>query len=240
VSPASEQASAGEDTSLKPRLVAGLGNPGRRYEGTRHNVGFVVLDRLARERGEGWARERGEGWARERKWQCDVARSGPVTLIKPTTYMNLSGKSVAAVARFFKLEPAEILVVHDDADLPLGRLRLRARGSAGGHNGIKSIIAELGTDEFARLKIGIGADARGGGATVHHVLGEFDADEAEILEKSLQESVRAVDWALSRGLTAAMNEFNQREKPKKSSQKQAPETAPDTSGEGEDRRHDHE
>jgi peptidyl-tRNA hydrolase, PTH1 family len=199
---------------MEPRLVAGLGNPGGKYEATRHNVGFAVLDRLVA--------GRGESWTVERRWQCLVARSGSVTFIKPTTYMNLSGRAVSAVSRFFKLAPEEILVVYDDVDLPLGRIRLRAKGSAGGHNGVKSIIAELGTDEFPRVKVGIGRSAETRKEMVDHVLGQFEAAEQEILEKTLQESVRAVECALDRGLAVAMNEFNRSEEtkqPKKRNEK---------------------
>lgn len=190
-----------------PRLVTGLGNPGGKYEGTRHNIGFMVMDRLVS--------ARGEVWAAERRWECVVARSGSTTWIKPSTYMNLSGRAVSAVCRFYKIPPEEILVICDDVDLPLGRIRFRAQGSAGGHNGLKSIIAELGTDAFPRLKVGIGRAEDTRRDVVDHVLGRFEPGEQEILEKTLQDSVRAVECALDRGLTAAMNEFNRREETKK-------------------------
>lgn len=212
------------------RLVAGLGNPGGKYEGTRHNVGFEVLNRLIG--------ARGETWTAERRWQCLVARSGNLTFIKPSTFVNLSGRAVSAVSKFFKIQPEEILVVHDDVDLPLGRLRFRAQGSAGGHNGLKSIIAELGTDGFPRLKVGIGRSEESRKDMVDHVLGKFDSSEREILEKSLQESVRAVECALDRGLAAAMNDFNRRDEPKQP--KKRNDKAPEASGEGESGFQDHE
>lgn len=212
------------------RLVAGLGNPGGKYEGTRHNVGFEVLNRLIA--------ARGETWTAERRWQCLVARSGNLTFIKPSTFVNLSGRAVSAVSKFFKIQPEEILVVHDDVDLPLGRLRFRAQGSAGGHNGLKSIIAELGTDGFPRLKVGIGRSEESRKDMVDHVLGKFDSAEREILEKSLQESVWAVECALDRGLAAAMNDFNRRDEPKQPTKRN--DKLPEASGEGESGFQDHE
>lgn len=206
-----------------PRLVAGLGNPGGRYEGTRHNVGFAVVDRLVS--------ARGETWAREKRWECLVARGGNVTFIKPATFMNLSGRAVSAVARFFKIAPEEVLLLHDDADLPLGKIRLRPKGSAGGHNGLKSVFAELGTEDIPRLKVGIGRVPELKGGMVDHVLGRFDPSEREILEKTLQESVRAVECALDRGLVAAMNEFNRKEEAKKP--KRETEKLPESPAEGE-------
>lgn len=214
----------------RPRLVAGLGNPGGKYESTRHNVGFLVLDRLVS--------ARGEAWASEKRWHCLVARCGSVTFLKPTTYMNLSGRAVSAVSKFFKIPPEELLVVHDDVDLPLGRMRFRAQGSAGGHNGLKSIIAEMGTDAFPRLKVGIGRAEEPRKDMVDHVLGQFDPGEQEILEKTLQESVRAVECALDRGLGAAMNEFNRREEAKQP--KKRNENKPETPGVGESGVQDHE
>ncbi len=179
------------------RLVVGLGNPGREYADTRHNVGFLLVDRLAN-------RDRAD-WRRERRWQADVARAGTVHLCKPLTYMNLSGQSVRAAADFYKIAPGEILIVLDDFALPLGKLRLRPGGSSGGHNGLKSVIEHLGTQEVPRLRIGIGgAD----GSTVDHVLGRFALAEREPLEQSLARAVDAVDFAQTRGLEAAMNNYN--------------------------------
>lgn len=188
------------------RLIVGLGNPGPRYAATRHNVGFEIVDRLVRARG--WA------WKAERKWSAEIARpnDGSLVLVKPQTYMNLSGESVGRIAAFFKIAPGAVLVIHDDVDLPLGRLRLRASGSAGGHNGIKSIIQHLGTDAFPRLKFGVGRAGEGEAPrrdTIDHVLGRFDPAENETLEKSLARAIDAVDCALSAGLAAAMNRFNQ-------------------------------
>ncbi len=179
------------------RLIVGLGNPGREYADTRHNVGFLLVDRLA-------ARDRAE-WRRERRWQADVARAGAVHLCKPLTYMNLSGQSVRAVADFYKIEPAQVLIVLDDFALPLGKLRFRPSGSSGGHNGLQSVIEHLGTPTVPRLRIGIGSAT---GGTVDHVLGRFALDEREPLTQSLTRAEEAIEFAQTRGLDAAMNQFN--------------------------------
>ena len=131
------------------RLIVGLGNPGKEYRDTRHNVGFMILDRLA-------ARERAE-FRTEKHWQAEVARTGDTLLCKPLTYMNLSGEAARAIGQFYKIEPAQTLVVLDDMALPLGKLRLRESGSAGGHNGLQSLIDCLGTQAIPRLRVGIGA-----------------------------------------------------------------------------------
>lgn len=192
------------------RLVVGLGNPGPEYDKTRHNIGFELVDRMVRERG--WK------WARERKFRARIAReTAALIFAKPLTYMNLSGNAVARLMRFFQLEPDQILVVYDDVDLPVGRLRFRAGGSAGGHNGIKSLIEYLGTNEFPRLKIGIGA-AGGREEMIDHVLGKFGEEESAELEKVLAIAQDGVNCALSAGLDRAMNQFNGRgENPEKGS-----------------------
>ncbi|HYR57194.1 MAG TPA: aminoacyl-tRNA hydrolase [Chthoniobacteraceae bacterium] len=179
------------------RLVAGLGNPGREYADTRHNVGFLLADRLA-------ARDRAE-WQRERSWQADVARAGAFWLCKPLTFMNLSGQAVRAVADFYKIEPAQVLIVLDDFALPLGKLRFRANGSSGGHNGLQSVIEHFGTQAIPRLRIGIGSAE---GDAVDHVLGRFALEEREPLAQSLDRAVDAIDCAQTRGLEAAMNTYN--------------------------------
>ena len=130
------------------RLIVGLGNPGREYERTRHNVGFMVLDKLAS--------RSGAAWRTEKDWKAEVAAAEGVVYCKPSSYMNLSGAPVNAVARFYKTGPAQTLVVYDDMALPLGKLRFRSGGSAGGHNGMASVIERLGTPEVPRLRIGIG------------------------------------------------------------------------------------
>ena len=188
------------------RLLVGLGNPGREYSGTRHNVGFMVLDRLA----AAW----GAAFRADKKWQAEVAvvssqnpcGTGDVWLCKPQTYMNLSGESVGEIARFYKIEPARVFVILDDMALPLGRLRIRERGTAGGHNGLQSILDHLGTQDIARLRIGIGSAEPG--AAVGHVLGRFAVDERPLVEQSLERAVEAVRFAQENDLPSAMNRFN--------------------------------
>jgi len=179
------------------RLVVGLGNPGAEYENTRHNVGFMVLDRMARGVSD---------WKRERAWQAQITRVEGVVLCKPETFMNLSGRAVSAVARFYQIPTDGILVVLDEMALPLGRLRLRAGGSAAGHNGMKSIMEALGTQDVARLRLGIGG--AGPGEAVGHVLGKFRKDERLAVEEMLARSEDAIRMVQGEGLQAAMNAFN--------------------------------
>lgn len=180
------------------KVIVGLGNPGERYEGTRHNVGFRVLDLLA---------ERlGIRFQQDRKWEGSLARSSDLVLLKPLTFMNESGRSLSGLCRFYRWKPESALVVLDDIALPLGRLRLRQRGSHGGHNGVRSIIDHFGTEEFPRLKIGVGDQA--GGDLVNHVLGKFSPDERETVENTLARAADAVQLALSGGLNEAANKFN--------------------------------
>jgi PTH1 family peptidyl-tRNA hydrolase len=182
------------------RVVVGLGNPGREYEATRHNVGFMVLDRLAR-----MAETAFETQAR---WECAIAKlpQDGTLLMKPLTFMNLSGRSVGKIIRFHKWQPEQVLVVYDDVALDLGRIRLREKGSPGGHNGIRSMIEHLGTDVFPRIKIGIGAAEKG--AMTGHVLGKFHEAEQETLQNMLAMAANAVQDCLSRGVATAANLYN--------------------------------
>lgn len=181
-------------------LVIGLGNPGRQYEGTRHNVGFMLLDRIAA--------ADGVEFKSEPRFQAHIAKLNDGTiLMKPQTFMNLSGRSVRQLMSFFKWESQRMLVVYDDVALPLGHLRFREKGSAGGHNGIKSIIEHLGGEDFPRLKMGIGA-AQGGGGMTGHVLGKFAPDERESLENMLATALEAVQVSRSQGVALASNRFN--------------------------------
>lgn len=185
-------------------LIIGLGNPGRTYEHTRHNVGFMLLDRLAAIEGSEF-----QSMAR---WECEMAKLGDGNwLVKPQTFMNLSGRAVRLVMSFFKLEPDALLIVFDDASLPLGTLRFREKGSAGGHNGIKSLISHLGTQDFARLKIGIGQSDRAD--MKDHVLGKFSDEEAPLLENTLARALDAVQLARSQGIAAASNRYHRPEPP---------------------------
>ena len=180
------------------RLVVGLGNPGAEYNRTRHNVGFNVVDRLASE----W----GLTWQHAKAWHALWAKGEKAILVKPASYMNRSGEPLLAVAQFYKVAPAEILVVLDDLALELGRLRLRTEGGTGGHNGLESIIVHLGTEAIPRLRIGIGAAPEAG--AVDYVLGRFFEEEVPIVEKTIERAAEAVKCAIDKGVLSAMNLFN--------------------------------
>lgn len=183
-------------------LIVGLGNPGRQYEETRHNIGFMVLDRLAC--------AAGATFQSSPKWQSHLVKLSDhgTLLVKPQTFMNLSGRAIQQVLAFHKWPAERMLVVYDDAALPLGTLRFREKGSAGGHNGIKSIIQHLGTDVFPRLKIGIGSSHPG--EMIGHVLGKFSPDERPLVENTLATALEAVQFARSQGIAAAANQYHTR------------------------------
>lgn len=195
--------------SAKPKLVVGLGNPGKEYERTRHNIGFAALDRLAEKLDCSFRRK----W----RFSAEIAEAvageaGKVVLAKPRTYMNRSGAAVSALLNWLKIEPAQLLVVVDDADLPLGQIRLRAAGGSGGHNGLRSIIETLGGNEdFARLRVGIGRNAPAGSDITGHVLGKFAPQERELAEQAVAIAVEAIECCLRDGLTGAMNQFNRKQ-----------------------------
>jgi PTH1 family peptidyl-tRNA hydrolase len=198
-------ASGAESTSSSlnaPRLIVGLGNPGETYRDTRHNIGFMVLDEIAK--------RMGTAFREEKRWTGLVAKFTGGYLLKPLTFMNESGRSVQSVGHFYKASPAQTLVVYDDVDLSLGRLRFRASGSAAGHNGIRSLISSLSSDEFPRLKVGIAlaAGRPAGERMVGHVLGKFTAEEQPALQSVIQRAADAVLSAVDSGLEAAMNVFN--------------------------------
>jgi len=187
------------------RIVVGLGNPGRRYEGTRHNIGFAVADEVARRHGMEFESGRADTLTARRG-----RGAAALLVVKPLTMMNLSGEAIAGVAGFYKIEPPAILVVADDVNLPLGRLRLRASGTAGGHNGFRSIIECLGTGEFPRLRVGVGrGDPRRDLAD--HVLARFDGDERDEVERTIARAADAVETFLAEGIEAAMNRYNRAE-----------------------------
>lgn len=181
-------------------LVVGLGNPGREYEDTRHNIGFKVVDNVAREYNIEINRQKfkgtyGEGFIDGEK----------VILLKPTTYMNLSGESVREVVDFYNIDNDNILVIYDDISLEIGTLRIREKGSAGGHNGIKSIIAHLGSEVFPRIKVGVGQPS---GDLIKHVLGKFTKEEADVLSESINISTKAAKEIIKTDTKTAMNKFN--------------------------------
>jgi len=191
-----------------PKIVLGLGNPGTRYLPTRHNLGFRVLDRLA----ERWA-ARFDGLAElgSRVWTADVGRpQGAVVLAKPRTYMNRSGEAADALCEHYRTLPAELLVVYDDADLELGRLRLRPSGGAGGHNGLSSVIDALGTDSIPRLRLGVRGRGREGRDLADYVLDAFEPAEQAVAEDLVQLGAEAVEAVLGVGLRTAMNSYNAR------------------------------
>jgi len=197
------------DEVIIPQLIVGLGNPGAKYAQTRHNVGFDLLDILAK------------------RWQISLSdrkqfqgiygegfgsNNAKTRLLKPQTFMNLSGQSVRATLDWFKLPPESVLVVYDDLDLPLGKIRLRMSGSAGGHNGMKSIISHLGTQNFPRVRIGIGKSA-GEKDTISHVLGKFSVVETPIVSEVIYLVNDAIEMSLKQGMEKAMSLYNSRSIP---------------------------
>jgi PTH1 family peptidyl-tRNA hydrolase len=186
---------------LPVKLIVGLGNPGAQYKGTRHNIGFAVIDEIARRAAIGF--ESAPAEAVIAKWRRP---EGGALLAKPLTFMNLSGQAVGEIARYFKVDVPDLLIVVDEAQLPLGKLRARARGSAGGHNGLKSVIAHLG-DDFPRLRIGVG---RGGQQRdlADHVLSRFEKDEAAEVERMITRAADAAEMFITSGIEAVMNAFN--------------------------------
>jgi PTH1 family peptidyl-tRNA hydrolase len=180
------------------RLVAGLGNPGLQYSGTRHNVGFMVIDRLAE--------KKGVTFSRSAAWGSELGKWGDVLLIKPLTYMNRTGEVIGRFAHYFKVQSEEILVIVDDVALPVGRLRLRPAGSDGGHNGLKSIIVHLG-ETFMRLRVGIGGSSDAEVLT-DHVLGEFDRSEKPAIDRAIERAAEAVEHVARNGIVSGMNNYN--------------------------------
>ena len=181
-------------------IIVGLGNPGNEYKNTRHNIGFDAIEAIAEKYNIDINREKfkgvyGEGFINNEK----------VILFMPTTYMNLSGEAVSPIMNFYKLTEEDLIVIYDDISLDVGRIRLREKGSAGGHNGIKSLIANLGTDVFSRIKVGVGQPK---GDLVKHVLGKFCTEEREILNKVLGEVVNATEEIIKTNTKEAMNKYN--------------------------------
>ena len=199
--PTSSRSTTASGKNLK--IIVGLGNPGRQYEQTRHNIGFVAVDALAQAHGIKLRERRsfralaGDG----RVNSCDVL------LVKPQTFMNLSGESVRSIIKFYKLAPSEIIVLYDDIALPVGQIRIRERGSSGGQKGAQSIINCLGTDEFTRVRIGVGAKPEGWDLA-DYVLSKFKKDEQQLVNESVVKAANAVEAILKDGVVAAMNLYN--------------------------------
>lgn len=184
-------------------LIVGLGNPGSKYEGTRHNVGYAALDVLAEKLHLKVDRVKFQGLMAQGSYQ-----GIKVILLKPTTYMNLSGQSVSAAARFYKIPPEHIIVLSDDISLDPGRLRVRKNGSAGGHNGLKSIISSLGSQEFPRVKIGVGAKPHPDYDLADWVLGTFAKEQKKLMEETYEKAANAALLLMEQGPEAAANKFN--------------------------------
>ena len=207
------------------KIIVGLGNPGREYAETRHNVGFMVVDRLAARFGAVWKADKAR--------KAELAAGPGVLLVKPQTYMNSSGESVGPLMRYFKFTPGQVFVVYDDISFPEGAMRLRAGGSAGGHNGMKSLIAHLGTEKFPRLRVGIGVPGQKN--MIGHVLGKFTPEERPLLEETLAKAEEAAFVTLKEGFQAAANRFNVKKEKKEKKPKPEPQPEPPPAdGEGED------
>lgn len=182
-------------------IIIGLGNPGRKYENTRHNLGFITIDRLA---------SKHDIKVDKIKFKALVGdgriAGQKVLLVKPQTYMNLSGESVREVVNYYKTEPEEIIVIYDDLDLPLGNLRIRKSGSAGTHNGMKSVVYQLKSDQFPRVRIGIGQN--GDRDIIDFVIGGFKKEEVSILEETVDKAVMAIESMIGETIDVAMNKYN--------------------------------
>lgn len=183
------------------KLIVGLGNPGKDYENTRHNVGFMVMDRLSDVLNVSISTSKFKGEYVKFKYHGE-----DVLLLKPMTYMNNSGESVIQAMNYFKIDVDDMLVVYDDMDMPTGKLRLRESGSAGGHNGVKSIIAHVGTQSFKRIRVGI--DKKPRIKVVDYVLGHFSKEEQPLIDEGVENAVKAIQMYLDKDFVAAMNAFN--------------------------------
>ena len=193
----------GTKSSAVDWLIVGLGNPGQKYEHTRHNMGFLTVDLLAEKAGVKLNKVKFKA-----AYNVLNFAGCKCLVMKPQTYMNLSGEAVREAAQFYKIPADRVLVIYDDISLPVGKLRVRPSGSAGGHNGIKNIIAHLGTQEFPRVKIGVGAPAGGGDEMVDFVLGAPSQAERKILAESFERAIGAAECIIQKGCQQAMNGFN--------------------------------
>ena len=182
------------------KLVVGLGNPGKQYEATKHNIGFMVIDAIADSVSH-------TPWREEQKAEvCSINVAGEkVLLVKPQTFMNASGESVGPLMRYYKIDPSDVYCIYDDMDLPVGKLRIRPNGSSGGHNGIKSIIQNLGGDKFPRVKVGVGQPKDN---LVNHVLGKFSKEDREHIEKVIPVVSDAIVEIVKNDAKESMNKFN--------------------------------
>ena len=184
------------------KVIAGLGNPGAKYDNTPHNIGFDIVDLMAQRLNAGWTTSKNFR-ACTAKTTCNGSQ---LLLVKPQTFMNLSGTSIALILRYFRCKPADFTVILDDADLPLGRLRIRAKGSAGGHRGLLSIIESLGTDDFARVRVGVGREIAGN--LVKHVLNKFGKEYEDVVAGTVQTASEATMCLIENNLNESMNRYN--------------------------------
>lgn len=184
------------------KLIAGLGNPGSEYSATRHNVGFLAVEELAK-------RWDVDSWRNRHEALCVEYRGGtePVLLVKPQTYMNLSGVAVGELVRWYKLKAEDVIVIYDDLDLPVGKLRLRPQGGSGGHKGIESLLVHLGTENFSRIRVGIGRPPTGW-ETANYVLGRFTSEETPLVAETIGKAADAAEYILKHGITKAMNLYS--------------------------------
>ena len=198
------------------KMFAGLGNPGAEYAATRHNVGFMLADALA-------ARWNASGWRTKQDALVSEARLGAekILLVKPLTYMNESGRAVGPLLSWYKLAPEDLIVAHDDMDLPVGTIRLRKKGSAGGHNGMKSILYHVQDENFPRVRIGVGHPVHGREQVIRHVLSPFSGEDAQKIHEAIEYLLPAVECILTEGIDLAMNKYN----PKKVKKPREPKPA---------------
>lgn len=198
------------------KMFAGLGNPGAEYAATRHNVGFMLADALA-------ARWNASGWRTKQDALVSEARLGAekILLVKPLTYMNESGRAVGPLLSWYKLTPEDLIVAHDDMDLPVGTIRLRKKGSAGGHNGMKSILYHVQDENFPRVRIGVGHPVHGREQVIRHVLSPFSGEDAQKIHEAIEYLLPAVECILTEGIDLAMNKYN----PKKVKKPREPKPA---------------
>ncbi len=186
------------------KLIVGLGNPGTRYEKTKHNVGFMVIDKIAEDVEHTPWKDQFNGQVST----CTI-KGEKIMLVKPQTFMNVSGECVGPLMRYYKIEPQDVYCIYDDMDLPVGKIRIRTHGSSGGHNGIKSLISHLGTEEFPRFRVGIGRPLPQR-TVVDHVLAPFLEEQQEAVEKGIKDMAKAVLGCINLGLEVGMNRFNPR------------------------------
>ena len=209
------------------KIITGLGNPGTEYAKTKHNVGFMFVDALAEKLGV-------TEWKDKFDAKVGEGRIGTekVLLVKPQTYMNDSGRSVGPVMNFYKLAPEDLIVAHDDMDIPAGTIRIRKKGSAGGHNGIKSILAHVGDEHFSRVRIGIGRPLPGW-TVVNHVLAAFSEEDAPKITEAINYLIPAVECIVNEDVDMAMNRYNPKKQKKQKKQAQPADMAAEAAGEGE-------